>query len=199
MKNDYLDISDSELAQVVATSGDRGQFDEIVRRHYQPLTMFAISKTANFQDAEDIVQETFFRAYKNITSFNGKYSMKNWLFTIAYRLIISDYRKKKPQRLSEEAASNIESNQPDTKSNQWLWDVAKDLGPDSFTVLWLRYKEDMTTDEISKIMNKTKTTVRVLLHRSRIRLAKQIANKPQIAEQSQWLRDRNVLLERTKQ
>ena len=190
-------MTDKELARGAACGG-RAEFDEIVRRYCRPLTMFAISKTGTLQDAEDIVQETFLRAYQNINSFDSEYSFENWLFTIAYRIIVSGYRKKRPQQLSDKAAVQLVADEPDRQEDQWVWEAAREMGIEAFTALWLRYKQDMTTSEIAQVMKKTKIMVRVLLHRSRIRLAKQIADQPEIAEQSQWIRGRAIFLERTK-
>jgi len=106
MGNNHYQIRDVELVRTTL-KGDRAAFDEIVQRYCRPLAKFAASRTATFQDAEDITQETFLRAYLNLSSYNTKYSLKNWLFTIAYRLIISAYRKKSPVRLSEHAAEYI--------------------------------------------------------------------------------------------
>ena len=197
MGNVCHQMTDKELAQAAARSG-LGAFDEIVQRYCQQLTTFALAKTANMEDAEDIVQETFLRAYQNIKSFDSKYALKNWLFTIAYRLIVSGYRKKRPQRLSDQAAAQLAVDQPDPQENQWIWEAAGKMGVDAFTALWLRYNQDMTISEIANVMKKTEITVRVLLHRSRKRLAKQIADLPEIAEQSRWTHSRNVSLERAK-
>jgi RNA polymerase sigma-70 factor (ECF subfamily) len=109
--------------------------------------------------------------------------LKNWLFTIAYRLIVSDYRKKRPKLISDEAVAQLPAKQTGLQENQWLWQAARELGPQAFTALWLRYKQQMSTNEIAYVMNKTKIMVRVLLHRSRIRLAEKIAHQPEIAEQ----------------
>lgn len=192
-------MSDVELARAAACGSDgRVAFDEIVQRYCRPLTKFAACKTGTIQDAEDIVQGTFLRAYQNINSYDSQYSLKNWLFTIAYRLIVSGYRKKKPQRLSDEAAVQLAADEPNSQENQWVWDAARAMGIEAFTALWLRYKQDMTTSEIAHVMKKTKIMVRVLLHRSRIRLAKQIVDQPETAEQSQWIRGRPVFIERAK-
>ncbi len=190
-------MCDQELARTAA-GGDRAAFDEIVRRYCQPLTLFAAGKTATLQDAEDIVQETFLRAYKYIHSFNSKYSLKNWLFTIAYRLIVSGYRKKRPQQLSDKAAVQLAAAEPNPQENQWVWEAAREMGIEAFTALWLRYKQDMTISEIAQVMKKTKISFRVLLHRSRIRLAKKIAHQPEMTEHSPWIRGRLAFLERTK-
>jgi len=190
-------MCDEELARTAA-GGGRAAFDEIVRRYCQPLTHFAAAKTKTLQDAEDIVQETFLRAYKYSHSFKSKYSLKNWLFTIAYRLIVSEYRKKRPQPLSNKAAVQLEAAEPNLQENQWVWEAAREMGAEAFTALWLRYKQDMTISEIAQVMKKTKISVRVMLHRNRLRLAKKIAHQPDMAEHSQWIRGRVVFLERVK-
>ncbi len=190
-------MSDQELARVAAQGG-RAAFNEIVRRYCRGLTLFAVGRTGTLQDAEDIVQETFLRAYRNIGTFNGAYSLKNWLFTIAYRLIVSYYRKKKPRRLTEEAAAQLVAEPSLSYENQWIWERARELGTEAYTVLWLRYKQEMTTGEIAGIMKKSPVMVRVLLHRSRKRLARQIATRPEEEEQAHWIREKCLLIERTK-
>jgi len=190
-------MCDQELARTAADGG-RAAFDEIVRRYCQPLTLFVAGKTATFQDAEDIVQETFLRSYKYRHSFNSKYSLKDWLFTIASRLIVSGYRKNRPQPLSDKAAVQLAAAEPSPLENQWVWEAARKMGAEAFSALWLRYKQDMTISEIAQVMKKTKISVRVLLHRSRMRLAKKIAHQPELAECSPWIRGRLAFLERTK-
>ncbi|MBN2374833.1 MAG: sigma-70 family RNA polymerase sigma factor [Sedimentisphaerales bacterium] len=197
MGNQLLQMTDKELARTAAC-GDRVVFDEIVRRYCQPLTVFAAAKTDTVQDAEDIVQETFLRALQNINSFNSLYSLKSWLFTIAYRLIVSNYRKRKPQRLSAETAAQLATDESGTQQSQWIWQTARELGTEAFTALWLRYKQEMNTSEIAAVMKKTKIMVRVLLHRSRKQLAKKIAEQPDIPEHAQWIRNRTAILERAK-
>jgi RNA polymerase sigma-70 factor (ECF subfamily) len=197
MENCHQEMTDKELARAVA-SGGRAEFDEIVRRYCGPLTMFAVGKTRTFQDAEDIVQETFLRVYQNINSFDSKYSFENWLFTIAYRIIVSGYRKKQPQRLRDKASAQLAADEPERQDNQWVWGAAREMGIEAYTVLWLRYKRGMSTSEIAKVMKKTKITVRVLLHRSRVRLMKQITEQPETAERSRWIRGGAVFIERTK-
>jgi RNA polymerase sigma-70 factor (ECF subfamily) len=182
MENNFQQMTDTQLARSV-DCGDLAAFDEIVRRYCRPLTLFAVGRTGSVHDAEDIIQETFLRAYQNMDSFNTLYSLKNWLFTIAYRLIVSDYRKKRPKLISDETVTQIPAKQPGLQENQWLWQAARQLGPQAFTALWLRYKQQMSTSEIAQVMNKTKIMVRVLLHRSRIRLAEQIADQKEIVEQ----------------
>jgi len=196
MGNKFQQMTDEQLTLAVGV-GELAAFDEIVRRYCQPLTMFAAGRAGSVHNAEDIIQETFLRAFQNMDSFNTVYFLKNWLFTITYRLIVSEYRKKRPRRLSDKSAAQLADSQPGGEEHQWVWQVARGLKPEAFTVLWLRYKQEMTTSEIADVMKKTKIMVRVLLHRARKRLARRIADKPEIAEESKLIRDRAVFLERT--
>ena len=178
MKNDLLQIDDESLART-AVRGERAAFDELVRRHCRPLASFAARRTATIQDAEDITQETFLRAYLHLASYDTQYPFKNWLFTIAYRLIVSGYRKKTPVRLCEEAADSLEAGTAvDESENNWLWQAAQGMSAEDQTILWLRYKEEMAIEEIGRVMKKTKIGVRVRLHRARNRLAELIHESP---------------------
>jgi len=166
-------MSEEELGRQAALGG-QAAFEEIVRRYSRPLAEFAAGRTVSWQDAEDIVQETFLRAYLNLSSFNPVRSLRNWLFTIAYRLMVSSWRKKKTLRLSDEAAALLQGPETDesiAEDAAEVWGAARTIGTDAYTVLWLRYRQEMSVDEIAQVMQKTSIGVRVLLHRTRKRLA----------------------------
>jgi RNA polymerase sigma-70 factor (ECF subfamily) len=166
--------TDEQLARSAA-NGDRAAFESIVRRYTRPLAEFVIHKTATVQDAEDIVQETFLRAFVNIKTFDPQFSLKNWLFTIAYRLVVSSYRKKKPVRLDSRTCAEMIDPQPNENSQlDWLWEVAAQMGESVYTVLWLRYKQEMEVAEIARVLGRSQIGVRVLLHRARRKLAERI-------------------------
>lgn len=192
MGNHFRKMSDEELTEAAA-DGKKAAFDEIIRRYCRGLTNFAGCRTGKLQDAEDIVQETFLRAYQNINSFEKVYSLKNWLFTIAYRLIVSGYRKKRPELLSKEAAARLSDGEAKSEDYGWLWEAVRKMGNEPFTVLWLYYKVDMSTKEIARVMNKSKVMVRVLLHRSRKSLAERISTHSETAEKTKWLRNSSFL------
>lgn len=159
-----------------ARQGDRAAFELLLRRYAPPLMRFACARTRSPQDAEDIVQDTLLRAFENLASYNPAYPLKNWLFTIAYRCMVSAARRKRPSRLSEEAAANLPAAETDpTATGDWLWDHVGQMNPADHTVLWLRYQQDMSVEEIAKITQKTPIGVRVRLHRARGRLARTLS------------------------
>ncbi len=86
-------LTDEELA-VRAQAGSRPCFEELVYRYSHRLFHFFRHKMSNDQDIEDLVQETFLKAYLNISRFNLEYKFSTWFYTIASRLAISYYRKK---------------------------------------------------------------------------------------------------------
>ncbi|MBC8379091.1 MAG: sigma-70 family RNA polymerase sigma factor [Planctomycetes bacterium] len=195
MEQQTQKTSDDELTRALAC-GDPAALDQMVRRFCKPLTTFAFGKTGDIQGAEDIVQETFFRAYQNIDLFDNVYTLKKWLFTVAYRLIISEFRKKRPRPLSDNAAAQLEAAEPKQAEVEWIWQAARKLGPEAYMALWLRYKQEMKIKEIAEVTKKTASSVRALLHRTRKHLTRQLADKEKTNEPSQWTHRPTALKER---
>jgi RNA polymerase sigma-70 factor, ECF subfamily len=176
-------VTDETLAKKAAR-GDRAAFDQIVRRYTRLLIQFVVPRTACYQDAEDIVQETFLRSFVNIGSFDGRFSFKNWLYTIAYRVTVSKFRKKQPVTMSQETIQRMTGDEPAESRPETggIWDLVRGLKPDDYSILWLRYKQEMDIEQIAAIIGKSCNGVRVHLHRARNRLAKKIAQKNQFSD-----------------
>jgi len=83
------------VAQVLA--GDRDAFREVVERHSQTLFRLAYRMTGNEQDAEDVVQETFLRAYRQLNKFEARSSFSTWLYRIAVNCSLDQSRKRRQQ------------------------------------------------------------------------------------------------------
>lgn len=81
------------VAQVL--SGDRDAFRVVVERHSQSLFRLAYRMTGNEQDAEDVVQETFLRAYRRLNKFESRSSFSTWLYRIAVNLSLDQSRKRR--------------------------------------------------------------------------------------------------------
>ena len=82
--------------------GDRGAFDRIVAKYRRDVYRVARRMTGNHEDADDVSQETFLRAYKALSGFRGDASLKTWLFRIAVNLSINAGRSKSIRRESDE-------------------------------------------------------------------------------------------------
>ena len=76
-------------------------FDQIYQSYFESVYRYALSLSGNMQTAEEITQETFFKAMRSLDQFQGKSSLKSWLCTIAKNLWLSDQRKKKAQPIDD--------------------------------------------------------------------------------------------------
>jgi RNA polymerase sigma-70 factor (ECF subfamily) len=174
------EISDEELARQ-AQAGSHAGFETLVCRYSGRLFQFLNKRFPVAQDAEDITQETFIKAYLNIHRFNPDYSFSTWLYTIAARQAISHYRSarwKMDQRTGthSEGMDIPASNSPEEvmtgrENRRFLWEHAKSMKKEFYEVLWLKYVEEKPVKEIAVILNRSRINVRVLLHRARSKLA----------------------------
>jgi RNA polymerase sigma-70 factor (ECF subfamily) len=168
-------ISSEELAQL-AQNGSSESFAELVRRYEGRLLLFMKHKTGNIADAEDLVQEAFIKAYSNIKKYRSCFRFSTWLFTIASRLAATHYKKLMIQTARQNEIIDNSSAEAVTEkeSSDNLWLMAGNLPDNQYQVLWLKYIEDMSVKEISKVMGKSQTNVKVLLYRARINLSRQL-------------------------
>lgn len=169
---DSLDTqSDSDLARA-AQGGSREAFAELTLRHYQPVHCFLISLLNNRSDAEDLTQDTFLRALAKIRQFKPDHPFRPWIFTIARRLAITHWRRQRPTTpLDESTPHPVAAPPPSRHDAAALWTVAREkLKPDEFSALWFFYREDLTIKELAKVLRKTTTHTKVILHRARTRL-----------------------------
>ena len=173
-------LQDEELARQ-AQAGSSQCFAELVRRHQDRLLRFLRQRARTPQDAEDILQDTFARAYEHIGAYDPRWKLTTWLFTIASRLTCSLYRRRTALPLADEALLPSRSQDPavaaarkEERHNLWTL-AAESLSRNQYDALWFRYAEGMTVKEISHAMSKTATHVKVLLHRGRNSLGRQLA------------------------
>jgi RNA polymerase sigma-70 factor (ECF subfamily) len=177
-------VTDEELAVEVA-SGQPAAFEELVCRYSPRLFHFLRHRLSTNQDIEDLIQDTFLKAFRNIDRYNPEYKFSTWLYTVAMRLAISHYRANKSKDLS--SIPNHTPLDPEEivtrkDQSQKMWTLAKSLHDKQYEVLWLRYMEDMAVKEIALVMNKTQVQVRVLLHRARLNLGKKLNKSIHITE-----------------
>ena len=177
-----VDASDEGLA-AQAAAGSREAFEVLVTRYTGRLFHFLKSRSVSRQDLEDLVQETFLKAYRNIDRYDARWKFATWLYTMAVRLAISRHRAAGSSRFRP-VVEDPECPSPgpqetlalreEAQRQKSIWNVAGTLGPNAYEALWLRYAEEMPVKDIAKAMGKTQVGVRALLHRSRVRLAEKV-------------------------
>lgn len=171
-------LSAEELARQVQ-QGCRDSFAELVERYCNRLLQFLCNKTSSVQDAEDLVQETFIKAYENIHKYQDSWKFSTWLFTIAKRLSISRYRNRcnlKPAGKLESQVAEPADVGAHEQIGSSLWATARSLTENQYQALWLKYAQGMSIKDIAAVMGKTQVNVKVLLYRARTNLAKKLGN-----------------------
>jgi RNA polymerase sigma-70 factor (ECF subfamily) len=183
------DKTDEELARE-ARAGSRRSFEELACRYKRRLFVFLRPRLASDEDAEDMVQDTFLKLYRNIDGYDPAYRFSTWLYTSAGRLAIDAFRKggaaaRNTVALTPEMQIADPAARPEAGSGgSGLWEAARALGGDRYRVLWLRYGEDMSIEEIAAVVGRTKLAVRVLLHRARTSLAGRLGPRPGAAAEA---------------
>jgi RNA polymerase sigma-70 factor (ECF subfamily) len=155
-----------------AQAGCLVSFERIVQLNKDRLFTYLVQLLGNAHDAEDVTQEAFVKAYRNLHSFNGKARFTTWLFAIAKNTALTQIRRRKPLQSIDGLEETIEAPQPhDPAEAESIWRLARKLKPKFYETLWLFYAEGFSLKETAEILNTNAITVRVNLHRARAALA----------------------------
>ncbi|MBN2430666.1 MAG: sigma-70 family RNA polymerase sigma factor [Acidobacteria bacterium] len=171
-------LTDEALA-LAAQAGNRAAFTQLVERYSSRLYCFLRQKVRNNQDAEDLVQETFMRAFQKIRLYDSRWRFSTWLYTVAARLAVSHYRKHRERPVPAPVVETPPDPQDVLHRQEeaaQVWTLARDLNPDYFQLLWLRYQEEMPIKDIAHVVQRTRLQVRVQLHRARGALARKLVD-----------------------
>lgn len=169
--------------------GDVNAFEELYTQYAQTIYRLGWSMLGEGQAAEDVVQETFLRAYKARRHFDpNRASFSTWLYQIALNYCRSYLRRKRLPTIPWIGKSSDTFNQPDPKSDpethllrteyqRALWEAVQMLTPRLREVITLHYYLDVPAVEIAVMFNCPEGTVYSRLHNARRRLAEILAQK----------------------
>lgn len=176
-----------------ALKGDQTAFAEIVELYKDKIFHLAYRMLSNRHEAEDVVQETFLRVYKNLDRYDPHQKFSTWIYRIATNLCIDRLRKRKPtysldadtnDQEGSDAYSFIPSDNQTPESEyllsetQQLIHQAIDTLPAKYkSVMVLRYLQELSLQEISDVLGMPVTTIKTRVHRGREFLRKKLEHK----------------------
>jgi RNA polymerase sigma-70 factor (ECF subfamily) len=173
------DLSDISLVTQVAVFRNKKAFDQLVRKYQSPVRRFFLNQTlGDEQLSDDLAQETFIKAYVNITKFRGMSSFSTWLMRIAYNVFYDEMRKRKVE--SEELKENTQvAGTPLTShltplTSSLKMDIYAALAllkPDERTCITLQLIDGYPIDQISKVTGIAENTVKSHLRRGKEKMA----------------------------
>jgi RNA polymerase sigma factor (sigma-70 family) len=161
-------------------SGEVSAYASLVAKHKNLVFSIVLKIVNNREDAEEISQDVFLKAYQSLNTFERKSKFSTWLYRIAYNAAISKTRKKKVEMVAIEETvisnySTDEINQNihelDENDRQAILEKAlKRLPEEDNLLITLFYKNENSIEDISEITGLSSSNVKVKLHRIRKRL-----------------------------
>jgi RNA polymerase sigma-70 factor (ECF subfamily) len=172
--------SDIEIISAVL-NGNQQAYAQIVERHKAFVFTLVLRYIKSREDAEEVAQDIFIKAYRALADFKGASKFSTWLYTIITTTCISFLRKKKLDIHSldnehvfetiDNKDSGMSANQVEQKSRVAMVNNAIALlSPDDAEIVTLFYKGEQTLEEIAQVLGVEANTVKVRLHRARTRL-----------------------------
>ncbi len=177
-------LSDIELI-VQTLSGDQSAYACLVKRHQRFVFTLALRFAKNREDAEEIAQDCFIKAYRSLASFKQESKFSTWLYTIVYTTAMTAMRKKRVDTTSiddeethiqiENTSSGYDVNNAENKSRSFYVDQAiSQLTPGDATIITLFYKGEQSLEEIAQTLGIEANSVKVKLFRARQRLKEKL-------------------------
>lgn len=188
-------------------SGDEGAFRGLIRKHQASLTSVALTFVGNRATADEVVQDTWLAVIEGLATFEGRSSLKNWIFAIMANKARTRAVRDGRMFASGSLDGDIEDDQPVVdparfdSAGMWTdppgtWDsvtpervvagkqvwshveeAIDELPPAQRSVMILRHVEQMDSEEVQALLGITAANQRVLLHRARARVREVIERR----------------------
>ena len=177
-------LNDNEIISKVL-SGDHQAYAGLVNRYQNYVFTLTLRMVKNREDAEEVAQDVFIKAYKYLADFRGASKFTTWLYTIVNNTCISFLRKKKLDihsldnekvfQAADNQDSGIRANMIEQKSKlAMVNDAIGLLNPDDAKIITLFYKAEQSLEETAQVLGIEVNAAKVRLFRARTRLKEKI-------------------------
>jgi RNA polymerase sigma-70 factor (ECF subfamily) len=158
-----------------ALTGSQTAFEQILRRYQRPVISLLIRLTGDAGLAEDLAQEAFVKAFRNLSAFDTRRRLSSWLFRIAHNTGIDALRRARPPMVEIDAigGTNLLEAPPTADPierralGRAIGQALAALRPDQRTAVVLRYEQGLSFDEIGQVLGIPEATARSHVHRAR--------------------------------
>jgi len=175
-----MDKTDDIYYIEAVRKGDVSAFSILVERYQNMVYSLALKLLKNAEDAEEMAQDTFVKAYQKLETYEGKSKFSTWLYSITYNACISELRKRRihfssleDQRFSDQDEMKMYDYFSETKKEdqeRYLNLALGKLPEDDQVLVTLYYYESQSMDEISMITGLGVSNIKVKIHRARKRM-----------------------------
>jgi RNA polymerase sigma-70 factor (ECF subfamily) len=181
---------DEPVLVAAAQAGDISAFETLVSRYERKIFRLAQNITQNREDAEDVMQEAFLKAYEHLSGFQGNSRFYTWLVRIAVNQALMKLRKRRPNQVSideevntgedlipreiEDWGPSPEDRYKQTEMSDILSSSIADLDPPFRIVFQLRDIEELSTEETAEALGLSVPAVKSRLLRARLKLRQKL-------------------------
>lgn len=166
-------LTDFALVTQVTMMGNRRAFDQLVVRYQSPVRRFFLHQTLGDESlSDDLAQDTFIKAWRNIGSFRAMSSFQTWLMRIAYNVFYDYVRSRKTTFDIDNVAEPMTNGNSNPSLQMDLYHALSLLKPDERTCITLQLVDGYKIDQIAKITNMKEGTVKSILFRGKEKLTK---------------------------
>ncbi len=177
-------LSDIELIEQTL-AGNQQAYADLVKRHQRFVFTLAMRFVKTREDAEEVSQDSFIKAYRSLSAFQGNSKFSTWLYSIVYTTAMTFLRKRRLDTDSiddeetyiqiESKASGYDVNNVENKSRSFYLNQAiEQLLPDDAAIITMFYQGEQSLEEIAKALGMEANTVKVKLFRARQRLKEKL-------------------------
>jgi RNA polymerase sigma factor (sigma-70 family) len=165
-------------------AGNKQAYAHIINKYKNQLYATILRMTKNPQDAQDLVQESFIKVYRELHKYGSKGSFSGWLYRVAINHCMDEFRKKRYQ-INQLAVDDViieNPNHPEViflkkEKNRQLEKLIAALPEDERMMILLKYANEQSYEEISELMAVPISTVRNKLHRAKKKLRETVKNE----------------------
>lgn len=185
-RRDWTAVADQELQWIEqCLAGDESGYQRLLDRHRQGIYGMAYRMLGDAEDANDVAQEAFVKAFTSLEKYDRRFKFSSWLYRIATNLCIDTLRRRKGHTISldaeDEDGRDLKSRLPDRNSDPSdlvqrsergaiIKRALEKLDAKYRTVIVLRHDQELSYEEIASILGLPVGTVKVRVHRARQRL-----------------------------
>jgi RNA polymerase sigma-70 factor, ECF subfamily len=154
--------------------GDHEAFEALIKRHQRMIHALAFRMTGSLADAEDLAQEVFIQAFRQLDSYRAEARFSSWLYRIAINLCLNwQARRARQQRLHDEWGQSLQNaDAPSDRRAQLVQIALMKLHPKQRAAIALTVYEELSHAEAARILNCSETTVSWRVFTARAKLKK---------------------------
>jgi RNA polymerase sigma-70 factor (ECF subfamily) len=172
-----MTTDDDLIAQM--RHGSRAAFESLFERYREPVWRFFRRRTADAGRAEELAQDTFVAVLEGAARYEGRGSVRSYLFGIAYNVLLADRRKAAFRAADPIDSDPADPRQHDPDASLWVRHALAALDDDDREILMLREYDELSYQEIAAVRRVPLNTVRSQLFRARAALKAALEARPQ--------------------